>query len=106
MVVPRKFDEVTRARAVRLYLDEVAGGGISNAAARRKVGELLDVNPATLRGWIERDQARVAVSDSPADLLDQVDRLRRENSQLRQANAILKTAAAFFASAEVDRRLA
>jgi transposase-like protein len=31
--------------------------------------------------------------------------LRRENAELRRANEILKTASAFFASAELDRRL-
>lgn len=106
MGAPQRFDEETRARAVRLYLEEVAGGGVSQAAARRRVGELLGVNPATLRNWIERERAKEEVRDGPVDLVGQVERLRKENSQLRQANAILKTAAAFFASAEVDRRLA
>jgi hypothetical protein len=31
--------------------------------------------------------------------------LRKENAELRRANEILKTASAFFAAAEVDRRL-
>jgi transposase-like protein len=31
--------------------------------------------------------------------------LRRENAELRRANEILKTASAFFAQAELDRRL-
>lgn len=32
-------------------------------------------------------------------------RLRQENARLRRANEILKTASAFFASAELDRKL-
>ena len=32
-------------------------------------------------------------------------RLRRENVELRRASEILKTASAFFAQAELDRRL-
>jgi len=32
-------------------------------------------------------------------------RLRQENAELRRANEILKTASAFFAQAELDRRL-
>ena len=32
--------------------------------------------------------------------------LERENKELRRANEILKTASAFFAQAELDRRLA
>jgi transposase-like protein len=31
--------------------------------------------------------------------------LRKENAELRRANEILKTASAFFAQAELDRRL-
>lgn len=31
--------------------------------------------------------------------------LQRKNAQLRRANEILKTASAFFAAAELDRRL-
>jgi transposase-like protein len=31
--------------------------------------------------------------------------LRRENAELRRATEILKTASAFFAAAELDRRL-
>ena len=31
--------------------------------------------------------------------------LERENAELRRANEILKTASAFFAAAELDRRL-
>jgi transposase len=49
---PRKFDAETRDRAVRMYVDRLRDGE-SKLAARRKVGELLDINPATLRNWIE-----------------------------------------------------
>ena len=31
--------------------------------------------------------------------------LRRENAELRRANEIVKTGSAFFAAAEIDRRL-
>ena len=36
---------------------------------------------------------------------DELKALRREVAELRRANEILKTASAFFASAELDRRL-
>jgi transposase-like protein len=105
MARPRKYDEETRERVVRMVLDEV-GQGSSNAAARRKVGELLDVNPATIRGWLRRDgEAGVVGKVDDAGLRDEVKRLRVENARLKRANEILKTSAAFFAQAEVDRRL-
>ncbi|AHD24073.1 transposase IS3 (plasmid) [Rhodococcus pyridinivorans SB3094] len=108
MPAPRKYDAETQERAVRMYQDRIAEHGGSKASARRHVGELLDIAPATLRNWIEaterKDSPSVATSDSDADL-DEVRRLRKENAELRRANEILKTASAFFAAAEVDRRL-
>jgi transposase len=109
MSAPRKFDEETRARAVRLYQDRLRDHGESKVATRRHVGQLLDINPATLRNWIEADERAGAPAggSGPGDSVDmsEVRRLRAENAELRRANEILKTASAFFASAELDRRL-
>jgi transposase len=109
MSAPRKFDEETRARAVRLYQDRLRDHGESKLAARKHVGQLLDINPATLRNWIETEE-RAARPDGPdtansADAAAELRRLRAENAELRRANEILKTASAFFAQAELDRRL-
>ena len=109
MGAPRKFDEETRARAVRLYQDRVRDHGESKLGARRHVGELLGIAPATLRNWIEAEEraarpAEVSVTDSGSDSAE-LRRLRQENAELRRANEILKTASAFFAQAELDRRL-
>jgi transposase len=108
MAAPRKFDEETRARAVRLYTDRLRDHGESKLTARKHVGALLDINPATLRNWIEAEQraaapARSVIDDS--DTAAEMRRLRQENAELRRANEILKTASAFFAQAELDRRL-
>lgn len=109
MSAPRKFDEETRARAVRLYLDRLRDHGESKLAARQHVGQLLDINPATIRNWIEAG-ARSSVpaesrESSPGSDAAELARLRWENAELRRANDILKTASAFFAQAELDRRL-
>ena len=58
MSAPRKFDEETRARAVRLYQDRLRDHGESKLAARRHVGQLLDINPATLRVLKSRNPVR------------------------------------------------
>ena len=109
MSAPRKFDEETRARAVRLYQDRLRDHGESNLAARRHVGALLDINPATLRNWIEAEEraVRPATSNTTNSVDDAAElrRLRQEVAELRRANEILKTASAFFAQAELDRRL-
>lgn len=109
MGAPRKFDEETRARAVRLYQDRLRDHGESKLAARRHVGELLDVNPATIRNWVEAaerepDSGSGSVGNGD-DAAAELRRLRAENAELRRANEILKTASAFFAQAELDRRL-
>jgi len=107
MAAPRKFDAETRARAVRMYEDRMRDHGEPKATARRRVGELLDINPATLRNWIEADEkaTSAAVGSADENAAAELARLRRENAELRRANEILKTASAFFAQAELDRKL-
>ena len=71
------------------------------------MGDLLGINQATLRNWVE-DRYGTMGSTQPAGTVDQdaeVTALRKEVAELRRANEILKTASAFFAAAEVDRRL-
>ena len=80
--------------------------GESKLQARRRVGELLDINPATMPNWIEREE--VDAGDRPgmtSEVSAELKALRKENAELRRANEILRTASAFFAAAEVDRRL-
>jgi transposase len=104
---PRKYDQETRDRAVRMYRDRrQQKPGESQLQARRQVGELLDVAPATLRGWIERTEIdsgeRPGVTSETAARIKE---LEREVGELRRANEILRTASAFFAAAELDRKL-
>jgi transposase-like protein len=107
MPAPRKYDQETRDRAVRLYLERRRDHGNESAIeSRRRIGELLDVKPETLRGWVEQAEIdagsrRGVTSEENAELV----RLRKENAELRRANEILKTASAFFAAAELDRKL-
>ncbi len=62
--------------------------------------------PQTLLNWVRKAQVDAgqrpgATSAEAAELR----RLRAEVKQLRTANEILRTASAFFAAAELDRRL-
>ena len=55
--------------------------------------------PDTLRGWVK--QAQIDAGSEPGLATDQQRRLKEleaENRELRRANAILKTASAFFAA--------
>ncbi len=107
MPAPRKYDQETQERAVRMYRDWLRDHPTgSKLAARKHVGALLDIKPATLRNWIEREE--VDSGERPgvtSEMSTQLAALRKENAELRRANEILKTASAFFAQAELDRRL-
>ena len=107
MSAPRKFDQEFRDRAVRMYRQRLAEPGESKRGARRHVGLLLDVNRETLRNWVEQQEG-VETGGSPAPRTaesEEVRALRRRVAELERANEILKTASAFFAQAELDRRL-
>src|ERR671921_630115 len=94
MSAPRKFDEETRARAVRLYQDRLRDHRESKLATRRHVGQLLDINPATLRNWIEAEKRAGAAADGPGsgDSVDmaEVRRLRAEVAELRRVEKDIK----------------
>ncbi len=106
MPAAKKFDAETQERAVRMYTDRVAEGNISQKKAQEEIGALLGINPSTLKNWIRRDLGSGTVRPVSADDIDgEVVRLRRENAQLKRANEILKKASAFFAAAELDRKI-
>ena len=67
------------------------------------MGDELGVNPETLRGWVR--QTRIDAGDRPGTTTEGARRtgeLEKEVRELRRANAILRSASAFFA-AELDR---
>lgn len=109
MAAPRKYDQEFRERGVRMYRERLEQGpGESKIAARRHVGELLGVNAATLRNWVEdaeRAEGSRGTAVARGSESEELKALRRENAELRRANDVLKTASAFFAQAELDRRL-
>ena len=62
--------------------------------------------PQTLLEWVKR--AEIDVGERPGTTTAEAQRLKeleRENKELRRANDILRTASAFFAQAELDRKL-
>jgi len=102
MAAPRKYPDELRERAIRLVIDARKDPATRPAACRR-IGEQLGINPETLRGWVQ--QAEIDAGDRPGPTTPDAQRLaelEREVRELRRANAILKSASAFFA-AELDR---
>ena len=103
MPAPRKYPGELRERAVRMVLDALEDEPGSQRGVFRRVGEQLGINPETLRGWVRRVQ--IDAGDRPGTTTEDANRLaelEKEVRELRRANAILKSASAFFA-AELDR---
>ena len=107
MAAQRKYDQETRDRAVRMFQDRRRDFPDESVfQSRKRVGELLDVKAETLRGWVERLEIDSGQRPGvPSSVEGRIKELERENGELRRANEILKTASAFFAAAELDRKL-
>jgi transposase len=105
MSTEKRYSPEFRERAVRL-VDEQVKSGMSQWAAMQSISKKLGCTPETLRRWVrqvERDEGkRPGLTTEERERLKQ---LERENRELKRANEILKTASAFFAQAELDRRL-
>jgi transposase len=102
MVAPRKYPEELRERSIRMTL-EARQDPAARSGACRRIGEQLGINPETLRGWVTQAEIDAggrsgATTAEAARLVE----LEREVRELRRANAILRSASAFFA-AELDR---
>ncbi len=100
-----KFSPEVRERAVRL-VQEHRGEYPSLWAAVESIAPKIGCVPQTLLEWVKREEvdtgARAGITTAD---LQRLKELERENKELRRANEILKTASAFFAQAELDRRL-
>ena len=100
-----KFSPEVRERAVRLALEH-RGEYPSLWAAIESIAPKIGCVPQTLNEWVKRVEVNTGVRDGVTTAEAQrVKELERENKELRRANEILKLASAFFAQAELDRRL-
>ena len=105
MAAPRKYPEELRERAIRMAVD-LRSDPATRTGALKRVGDQLGINPETLRNWV--GQAEVDEGHRPGVTSEEAKRiaeLEREVKELRRANEILRTASAFFAAAELDRKL-
>ena len=100
-----KFSPEVREHAVRM-VQEHGGEYPSLWAAIESIAPKIGCVPQTLHEWVKRSEidggTRAGVTTAERD---QIKALEREVKELRRANEILKLASAFFAQAELDRRL-
>lgn len=105
MAALRKYSEELKERGTRMAL-EARRDPASKVGAIKRIADQLGIHPEALRTWVR--QAEVdggeAAGTTTVDAV-RIAQLERENRELRRANEILKTASAFFAAAELDRKM-
>ena len=78
----------------------------SRWAAVVSIATKIGCTAQTLLEWVKKAEVdsgkRAGV---PTDMAEKLKALERENRELRQANEILRKASAYFAQAELDRRV-
>lgn len=100
-----QYSPEVRERAVRM-VREHRGEYLSLWAAIEPIAPKIGCVPQTLNEWVKRNEIDTGVRDGiTTSEREQMKALEREVKELRKANEILKLASAFFAQAELDRRL-
>jgi len=100
-----KFSPEVRERAVRM-VQEHRGDYPSLWATIESIAPKIGCVPQTLHQWVRRYEIDHGIRDGISSAeRDQIKALEREVKELRRADEILKLASAFFALAELDRRL-
>ena len=99
------YSPEVRERAVRLVQEHRAGYP-SLWATVVSIAPKIGCAPQTLLEWVKRSEidagTRSGITTAEAQRIKD---LEREVKELRRANEILRTASAFFAQAELDRKL-
>ena len=98
----RRYSEAEKERAVRMVRQLRKEVGVEHGTIKR-VADQLGIGVESLRGWVKQAEidAGVAPGTTSAEAA-RVKELEQELKELRRANAILRSASAFFA-AELDR---
>ena len=100
-----RFSPEVRERAVRL-VQEHRGEYPSLWATIESIAPKIGCSPQTLHEWVKRHEIDTGLREGvSSEERDHIKALEREVKALRRANEILKLASAFFAQAELDRRL-
>ena len=100
-----KFSPEVRERAVRMVLEH-RGEHPSQWAAIESIADKIGCVPQTLHTWVKQHEVDAGQRDGVTTAEAQrIKDLERELKELRRANEILKLASAFFAQAELDRRI-
>ena len=100
-----RYSPEVRERAVRMVLEHEREYP-SQWQAIYSIASKIGCSPDSLKAWLQRSQ--IDAGDIPGTTTEErecIKALEKEVKELRRANEILKTASAFFAQAELDRKL-
>lgn len=102
---PTKYSPEVRKRAVRM-VQEHRNEYPSQWAAIESIAPKIGCVPQTLHDWVKKHEIDAGLRDGiTSEERERIKALEREVKELRRANEILKLASAFFAQAELDRKL-
>jgi len=101
----RNYTPEIKERAVRMLIEAV-NDYPSTWSAIQAIAPKIGCTPETLRSWHKKHIDKTIPANIQAqDQAARIKELERENKELKQANEIIRKAAAFFAQAELDRPL-
>jgi len=100
-----KYSPEVRERAVRM-VQEHRSEYPSQWATVESIAAKIGCSANTLHEWVRKHEVDAGLRDGiSSEEREHIKALEREVKELRKANEILKLASAFFAQAELDRRL-
>lgn len=98
--MPKKYDAATKERAVRMVQEQLPEYGGSLTSACAAVGSRLGLPKDTVRGWCRREGAQPSAGDAFTSAeREEIKALKAKVRRLEEDNAILQSAATFFAGA-------
>jgi transposase len=102
--MPRKYDEDTKAKAIRLVTGHAEDYG-SEWEAISTVAGRLGMSPETLRKWIRQSEVDAGDREGTTTAAArEIRELKRKNAELEQTVEILKAATSFFVRASDPRQ--
>ena len=100
-----RYSPEVRERAVRMVLEHERDYP-SRWQAICSIASKIGCSPDSLKAWMRRTQLDAGtMPGTTTEESERIKALEKENRELRSANEILKTDSAFFAQAELDRKL-
>ena len=100
-----RYSPEVRERAVRMVLEHEREYP-SQWQAICSIASKIGCSPDSLKAWFRQAEIDTGRRDgATSEERERIKSLEKENKELRRANEILKTASAFFAQAELDRKL-